>query len=118
MLASFLFLVWTIQAATAVQSRLAFAEGQGTIAAVEPVAQPTILVRDIARHLGAETFRFKTGAYVPVVQGGGKFVGIAPDVRLPLETASGTPFAVWHDAWPHLPPIRAFDARGPPPLAA
>ena len=55
---------------------------------------------------------------MPVLEGGGKFAGIASEVRLPLETASGTSIAIWHDARPPQPSVRAVGARGPPPLAA
>jgi hypothetical protein len=117
LLVSFLLLVWTIHSEAAVQVGPDLGKGQMRVAAAESITHPGILVREIASHLDAETSRFKTGAYVPVVEGNGKLVGTAQDIHLPLATASGTPFAIWHEAQPHLPPVRAFGARGPPPLA-
>ncbi|TIO30666.1 hypothetical protein [Mesorhizobium sp.] len=114
LLASFLFLVWTIPAATADQVAQDLAKGQ--IGATGPVTHPTILARDIARHVGAETSRIKTGT--PAIAGNGKLFCIIPDLRLPLETASAAPFGIWSEDRPKLPPIRAFDARAPPLLTA
>jgi hypothetical protein len=118
LLASFLVLMWTLPAATAVQAGQDFAKGQMTLAAPKPVAHPTILVRDIVRHVAAETSRFKTGPYAPVVEGDGKSFAILPNSLLSLEAASGAPVGLCPEAWPKLPPTRAFDARAPPLLTA
>jgi hypothetical protein len=112
LLASLLFLIWTIPAATADQVAQDLAKGQ--IGATEPVTHPTVLARSIARHVGAETSRFKT----PVIARDGKPFCIIADLRLPLETASAAPFGIWSEDRPELSPIRAFDARAPPPLTA
>ncbi|SJM28414.1 conserved hypothetical protein [Mesorhizobium delmotii] len=87
------------------------------LAASKPVTHPTIIVaRGIARHLGAETSRFKTGT--PAIAGNGKPFCIIPDLRLPLETASAASFGIGSEDGPKLSPIRAFDARAPPLLPA
>ncbi|TIL89539.1 MAG: hypothetical protein E5Y65_16580 [Mesorhizobium sp.] len=112
LLASLLFLIWTIPAATADQVAHDLAKGQ--IGATEPVTHPTVLARSIARHVGAETSRFKT----PVIARDGKPFCIIADLRLPLETASAAPFGIWSEDRPELSPIRAFDARAPPLLTA
>jgi hypothetical protein len=116
LLASMLFLIWTIPAATAEHVGQDLAKGQMRLGATEPVTHPTFLVRDIARRVAAETSRFKTGA--PVTAGNGKPFCIIPDLRLPLETASAVPFAIGSEDWPKLSPSRAFDARAPPLLTA
>ncbi|WP_048645537.1 hypothetical protein [Nitratireductor soli] len=118
MIASFLLLAWVIPEATPIQLGLGHVAGQSSLAATQPIEHPTIVVRDLARHSGAEASRLKTGAYAPVADGDGKPLGIVPDVHLPLEAASGILFAVWPDDRSKLPPIRAFDARGPPTRAA
>jgi hypothetical protein len=110
--------MWTIPAATAVEAGQDLAKGQASLAAAERAAHPTILVRDIARHIGAETSRFETGAYSPAGEGNGKPFVIVPDVHLPLEAASGMPSAVWPDDRLRLLPTCAFDARAPPVQAA
>ncbi|RWO34020.1 MAG: hypothetical protein EOS10_03465 [Mesorhizobium sp.] len=110
LLASLLFLIWTIPAATADQVAHDLAKGQ--IGATEPVT--TVLARSIARLVSAETCRFKT----PVVARDGKPFCIIADLRLPLETASTAPFGIWSEDRPELSPIRAFDARAPPLLTA
>ncbi|TIP28363.1 MAG: hypothetical protein E5X67_11685 [Mesorhizobium sp.] len=112
LLASLLFLIWTIPAATADQVAHDLAKGQ--IGATEPVTHPTVLARSIARLVGAETCRFKT----PVVARDGKPFCIIADLRLPLETASTAAFGIWSEDRPELSPIRAFDARAPPLLTA
>lgn len=114
LIASLLLLIWVIPEATHIQSGLGHVTGQSSLAAIQPIEHPTIVVRDLARHAGAETSRFKSGAYAPVVEGDGKPLGIVPDVHLPLKAASGIPFAIWPDDRSKLLPIRAFDARGPP----
>ncbi|RWK54941.1 MAG: hypothetical protein EOR48_15160 [Mesorhizobium sp.] len=110
LLASLLFLIWTIPAATA--NRVDLVGGQ--IGASEPVTYPTVLARSIARHVGAETSRLKT----PVIARDGKPFCIIADLRLPAETASAAPFGIWTEDRPELSPIRAFDARAPPLLTA
>ncbi|RUV61548.1 hypothetical protein EOA85_07270 [Mesorhizobium sp. M5C.F.Ca.IN.020.29.1.1] len=110
LLASLLFLVWTIPAATADQVGHDVAKEQMRLAASKPVA--TILVRDIARRVAAETFRFKTGT--PAIAGNGKPFCIMPDLRLPFETASAAPIGIGSEDRTKLSPIRAFDARAPP----
>ncbi|MER8438493.1 hypothetical protein NKH36_00750 [Mesorhizobium sp. M1312] len=107
-------MVWTIPAATADQVGQDVAKEQMRLAASKPVA--TILVRDIARRVEAETSRFKTGT--PAIAGNDKPFCIIPDLRLPLETASATPFGIGSEDRPKLSPIRAFDARAPPFLPA
>ncbi|TIL41820.1 hypothetical protein [Mesorhizobium sp.] len=110
LLASLLFLIWTIPAATADQVARDLAEGQ--IGATEPVTHPTVLARSIARHVGAETSRFKT----PDIARDGKPFCVIPDLRLPPETTSTAPFGIWSEDRPELSPICAFDARAPPLL--
>jgi hypothetical protein len=107
-------LIWTIPATTAVQAGQDVAKEQIRLAASKPVA--TILARDIARRVAAETSRFKTGT--PAIAGNGKPFCIIPDLRLPLETASAAPFGIGFEDRPELSPIRAFDARAPPLLTA
>lgn len=114
LLASLLFLVWTIPAATADQVGHDVAKEQMRLAASKPVA--TILVRDIARRVAAETSRFKTGT--PAIAGNGKPFCIIPDLRLPFETASAAPIGIGSEDRAKLSPIRAFDARAPPFLPA
>jgi hypothetical protein len=114
LLASLLFLIWTIPAATADQ--VGQAKEQMRLAASKPVAHPTILVRDIARRVAAETSRFKTGT--PAIAGNGKPFCIIPDLRLPLETASAAAIGIGSEDRAKLSPIRAFDARAPPLLPA
>ncbi|WP_143747865.1 hypothetical protein [Mesorhizobium temperatum] len=110
-----LFLIWTIPAATA--DHVDLAKGQMRLTASKPVTHPTIIIaRGIARHLGAETSRFKTGT--PAIAGNGKPFCIIPDLRLPLETASAASFGIGSEDRPKLSPIRAFDARAPPLLPA
>jgi hypothetical protein len=109
-------LIWTIPATTAVHAGQDVAKEQIRLAASKPVAHPTILVRDIARRVAAETSRFKTGT--PAIAGNGKPFCIIPDLRLPLETASAAPFGIGSEDRPKLSPIRAFDARAPPLLTA
>ncbi|BCH13558.1 MULTISPECIES: hypothetical protein [unclassified Mesorhizobium] len=112
LLASLLFLIWTIPAATA--DRVAHDLAKSQIGATEPVTYPTVLARSIARHVGAETSRFKT----PVIARDGKPFCIIAVLRLPPETASAAPFGIWTEDRPELSPIRAFDARAPPLLTA
>ncbi len=114
LLASFLFMVWTIQAATAVQNGLAFTKGQDTLAAAEPTAQPTILVRDFVRHLGAEASRFKSGAYAHGGETDGKPFAPIPDLHVQFEAPTRALLWLGSEIRPNRPPIRAFDARGPP----
>ncbi|MER8825165.1 hypothetical protein NKH73_01250 [Mesorhizobium sp. M0938] len=116
LLASLLFLIWTIPAATADHVGQHLAKEQMRLGATEPATHPTFLVRDIARRVAAETSRFKTGT--PAIAGNGKPFCIIPDLHLPLETASAAPFAVRPEDGPNLSPIRAFDARAPPLLTA
>lgn len=116
--ASLLLLAWVIPPAAHIQYDLGHVSGPSSLAASQPIKHSTIVVRDIARHAGAEASRFKAGTYVPLVEGNGKPLGIVPDVQLPLEYASGIGYAVWPDDRSKLLTIRAFDARGPPARAA
>jgi hypothetical protein len=114
LLASLLFLIWTIPAATADQIAQDSANGQ--FGATEPVTHPTVTVRGTARHVGSETSRSKAGT--PAIEGNGKTFCIIPDLRLPLETVSAASLGIWSEDTPKLPPTRAFDARAPPVLTA
>lgn len=114
LLASFLFLVWTVHAATAVQNGLAFAKGQDALAAAAPIAQPTILVRDFVRHHGAEASRFKSGAYAGGGETDGKPLALIPDLLVQIEPSTRVLLWSGPETRRIRPPIRPFDARGPP----
>ena len=115
LLVSFLvLLIWTVSAGTDVQALQGPIKGQMTLTATKSVAHPAILVRDIARRASAETSRFKASGYVHAGKGDGKFFGILPELLLPLQPEPKAPLGVWSEARPKLPPIHAFDARGPP----
>jgi hypothetical protein len=110
--------IWSVSPEIDVQGLQGPIQGQGTLAATKSVAHRAILARNAARHAGAETSRYKAGGYVHARKGDGKLFGIVAELLLPLQPASDAPLGVWSEARPGLPPIHAFDARGPPILPA
>ena len=112
--ASLLLLAWVLPSATYGQPVSGNTTAQSSFAASQPIEHSTIIARDVARQAGAEAFRFKSGAYVPLIEGNGKPLGIVPDADLPLEYVSDISPFEWLNDWSMLLTSRAFDARGPP----
>ena len=114
LLASLLLLAWVLPSATYGQPVPGNAIEQSSFAASQPIEHSTIIARDLARQAGVEASRFKAGAYVPLIEGNGKPLGIVTDADLSLEYVSDVSLYVWLNDWSKLPTNRAFGARGPP----